>query len=323
MAILITGVAGFIGMNVAQSLLERGENVIGVDNLNDYYDVNLKKARLSLLAKYTNFRFELLDISEPKSLNRFAGEIDKIIHLAAQAGVRYSFKNPDSYIKSNLAGHINILEYARYISNELINIVYASSSSVYGASKNLPYSVADPVDNPVSLYAATKRAGELMSEVYSHNYSLSQTGLRLFTVYGPWGRPEMSAFIFTSKIFSGEPIQVFGDGQMLRDFTFIDDIVSGIISASDRSQELKSSNHEIYNLGNNKPEPLMRYIGLFESALNKKAIIEFEPMQAGDMKETYADIDSSKNDLGFKPITSIDEGIPRFVNWFLQYHNLK
>ena len=300
-------------MNVAQSLLERGENVIGVDNLNDYYDVNLKKARLSLLAKYTNFRFELLDISEPKSLNRFAGEIDKIIHLAAQAGVRYSFKNPDSYIKSNLAGHINILEYARYISNELINIVYASSSSVYGASKNLPYSVADPVDNPVSLYAATKRAGELMSEVYSHNYSLSQTGLRLFTVYGPWGRPDMSAFIFTSKIFSGEPIQVFGDGQMLRDFTFIDDIVSGIISASDRSQELKSSNHEIYNLGNNKPEPLMRYIGLFE----------FEPMQAGDMKETYADIDSSKNDLGFKPITSIDEGIPRFVNWFLQYHNLK
>jgi|TARA_Y100000590_G_scaffold465691_2_gene638735 UDP-glucuronate 4-epimerase len=323
LAILITGVAGFIGMNVARSLLERGELVIGVDNLNDYYDVNLKKARVSLLAKYKNFRFEFLDISEPKSLNRFAGETDKIIHLAAQAGVRYSFKNPDSYIKSNLAGHLNILEYARYISNELINIVYASSSSVYGASKNLPYSVSDSVDNPVSLYAATKRAGELMSEVYSHNYNLSQIGLRLFTVYGPWGRPDMSAYIFTSKIFSGEPIQVFGDGQMRRDFTFIDDIVTGIVSALDRPHNRKSSNHEIYNLGNNKPEPLLRYIGLFESALNKKAIIEFEPMQAGDMKETYADIDSSRNDLGFKPITSIDEGIPRFVNWFLQFHNLK
>ncbi|MGB1547412.1 MAG: NAD-dependent epimerase/dehydratase family protein [Alphaproteobacteria bacterium] len=322
MAILLTGAAGFIGFHVATALLQRGEEVIGIDNLNSYYDVNLKKARLAELEKQKGFTFAKLDIAEEKPMLAF-GEglqgVDRILHLAAQAGVRYSFENPEAYIASNVDGQLHLLEIARRMKG-LKHFVYASSSSVYGGNTKLPFSVKDAVEKPISLYAATKRAGELMAITYSHLHDLPATGLRFFTVYGPWGRPDMSAFIFARLISEGKPIPVFNNGEMKRDFTYIDDIVQGVLAALDHSPG--EGAHRLYNLGNHRSEPLMRFIELIEKALGKKAEIDFQPMQQGDVKETYADIAESERDLGFHPSTTIDEGIPRFIAWFRDYHRL-
>jgi UDP-glucuronate 4-epimerase len=321
-AILLTGAAGFIGMHVAQALLARGESVIGVDNVNDYYDVALKEARVARLLAHPEFRLERLDIADQEALTPLADGVDRIIHLAAQAGVRYSLTNPGAYERANLAGHLNVLEFARHLGDRLTHLVYASSSSVYGGNTELPFSVDDQVDNPVSLYAATKRADELMSHAYSHTYGLPQTGLRFFTVYGPWGRPDMSAYIFTSKILAGEPIPVFNHGDMQRDFTYIDDIVAGVLAALDRPPATGGPAHRLYNLGNHRAEPLMRFIGVIEQALGLKARIDFQPMQPGDVQATYADIAASQRDLGFQPSTPIDEGIPKFVAWYRDYHGI-
>ncbi len=322
MAILLTGAAGFIGMHVAEALLMRGESVIGVDNVNDYYDVALKEARLARLLGHEDFRLERLDIADEGALMPLAAGVDRVIHLAAQAGVRYSLTNPGAYERANLAGHLNVLEFARSLGNGLTQLVYASSSSVYGGNTKLPFSVDDQVDNPVSLYAATKKADELMSHAYSHTYGLPQTGLRFFTVYGPWGRPDMSAYIFTSKILAGEPILVFNHGDMQRDFTYIDDIVAGVMAALDLPPVADGPLHRVYNLGNHRSEPLMRFIGLIEQALGQKAEIDFQPMQPGDVQATYADIDATQRDLGFQPSTTIDEGIPKFVAWYREYHGI-
>ncbi|NKB48770.1 MAG: NAD-dependent epimerase/dehydratase family protein [Alphaproteobacteria bacterium] len=322
MAILLTGAAGFIGMHVSQALLARGESVIGVDNLNDYYDVALKEARLARLTAHDQFRFERLDIADQGALTPLAEGVDRIIHLAAQAGVRYSLTHPEAYERANLAGHLNVLEFARHIGDGLTNMVYASSSSVYGGNTKLPFSVDDQVDNPVSLYAATKKANELMSHAYCHTYGLPATGLRFFTVYGPWGRPDMSAYIFTSKILAGEPIPVFNHGDMQRDFTFIDDIVAGVVAALDQPPAADGARHRVYNLGNHRSEPLMRFIGLIEEALGLKAEIDFQPMQPGDVQATYADIDATQRDLGFQPATPIDQGIPQFIAWYREYHGV-
>ena len=322
MAILLTGAAGFIGMHVAQALLARGESVIGVDNVNDYYDVALKEARLARLHEHQKFRLERLDIADEGVLTPLADGVDRVVHLAAQAGVRYSLTNPGAYERANLAGHLNVLEFARSLGEGLAHMVYASSSSVYGGNTKLPFSVDDQVDNPVSLYAATKKADELMSHAYSHTYGLPQTGLRFFTVYGPWGRPDMSAYIFTSKILAGEPIPVFNHGDMQRDFTYIDDIVAGVVAALDQPPAADGPQHRLYNLGNHRSEPLMRFIGLIEAALGQKAEIDFQPMQPGDVQATYADIDATQRDLGFQPSTSIDEGIPKFIAWYREYHGV-
>jgi UDP-glucuronate 4-epimerase len=321
-AILLTGAAGFIGMHVAEALLTRGESVIGVDNVNDYYDVALKEARLARLAAYPEFSLARVDIADEGALAPLATGVDRIIHLAAQAGVRYSLTNPGAYERANLAGHLNVLEFARSLGDRLIQLVYASSSSVYGGNTKLPFSVDDQVDNPVSLYAATKKADELMSHAYSHTYGLPQTGLRFFTVYGPWGRPDMSAYIFTSKILAGEPIPVFNNGDMQRDFTYIDDIVAGVVAALDHPPAAEGLRHRLYNLGNHRSEPLMRFIGLIEQALGRKAEIDFQPMQPGDVQATYADIDATQRDLGFQPATPIDEGIPKFIAWYREYHGI-
>ena len=322
MTILLTGAAGFIGMHVAQALLVRGEAVIGVDNVNDYYDVALKEARVARLQAHEDFRLERVDISDQDALTPLAGGVDRVIHLAAQAGVRYSLTNPGAYERANLAGHLNVLEFARHLGDRLTHLVYASSSSVYGGNTKLPFSVDDQVDNPVSLYAATKKADELMSHAYSHTYGLPQTGLRFFTVYGPWGRPDMSAYIFTSKILAGEPIPVFNHGDMQRDFTYIDDIVAGVLAALDLPPAAGGPRHRLYNLGNHRAEPLMRFIGVIEQALGQKAEIDFQPMQPGDVQATYADIDATQRDLGFQPATTIDEGIPKFVAWYRDYHGV-
>lgn len=322
MAILLTGAAGFIGMHVAQALLARGESVIGVDIVNDYYDVALKEARLARLLAHENFRLERVDIADEGALMPLADGVDRVIHLAAQAGVRYSLTNPGAYERANLAGHLNVLEFARSLGDRLIQLVYASSSSVYGGNTKLPFSVEDQVDNPVSLYAATKKADELMSHAYSHTYGMPQTGLRFFTVYGPWGRPDMSAYIFTSKILAGEPIPVFNHGDMQRDFTYIDDIVAGVVAALDLPPAADGPRHRVYNLGNHRSEPLMRFIGLIEQALGQKAEIDFQPMQPGDVQATYADIDATQRDLGFQPSTPIDEGIPKFIAWYREYHGV-
>ncbi len=322
MAILLTGAAGFIGMHVTESLLARGETVIGVDNVNDYYDVVLKEARLARLADHENFRLERIDIADEGALAPLADGVDRIIHLAAQAGVRYSLTNPGAYERANLAGHLNVLEFARHLGDDLVHMVYASSSSVYGGNTKLPFSVDDQVDNPVSLYAATKKADELMSHAYTHTYGMPQTGLRFFTVYGPWGRPDMSAYIFTSKIIAGDPIPVFNNGDMQRDFTFVDDIVAGVIAALDRPPAADGLRHRLYNLGNHRSEPLMRFINIIEEAIGKKAQIDFQPMQPGDVQATYADIEASRRDLGFEPATPIDVGIPKFVAWYRDYHKV-
>jgi UDP-glucuronate 4-epimerase len=324
MAILVTGAAGFIGFHVAAALCARGETVIGIDNLNDYYDVSLKQARLAQLASVRGFSFERADIADHAAIAKlFADrpEIDRIVHLAAQAGVRYSLVNPFAYTDANVTGQVAMFEAARRLP-KLAHMVYASSSSVYGGNTKLPFAVTDPVDRPVSLYAATKRAGELIAFNYSHLHRLKLTGLRFFTVYGPWGRPDMSAYLFTKAILAGEPIPVFNNGNMRRDFTYIDDIVAGVVAALDHPPADGGGvpPHRLYNLGNHRSEPLMRFIEVIEQACGRKAAIEFKPMQPGDVPETYADIEESRRDLGFLPRTGIDEGIPRFVSWFRGYH---
>ena len=329
MSVLVTGSAGFIGMHTANALLKKNEDVIGIDNINDYYDPELKIARLEELHVNKNFYFEKLDFAAPGSLNLLIQkypEIDRIIHLGAQAGVRYSIDNPHQYMQSNLCGQLAILEFCKSKmrdSRPIKNFVYASSSSVYGSNKQIPFSINDNTDQPVSFYGATKKAGEVMAHSYAHLYQIPTIGLRFFTVYGPWGRPDMSPYIFTNCILNEKPIKVFNKGEMMRDFTFIDDIVSGILGALDTPPiSLNASPpHKIYNLGNNKPVSLMNYINVIERACNKKAIIDLQPMQAGDVVQTYANIEESERDLGYAPTTSIDIGIPRFVDWFISYHS--
>jgi UDP-glucuronate 4-epimerase len=326
MTVLVTGAAGFIGFHVGMALLKRGERVIGVDNLNDYYDVALKEARLDELRRLPGFAFERLELAEPGALDallRRHPDTDRIVHLAAQAGVRYSLTNPHAYIGSNIQGQLEVLEACRALPR-LKHLVYASSSSVYGGNTKLPFSVADRVDTPHSLYAATKKADELMCYCYSHLYRLPTTGLRFFTVYGPWGRPDMAAWIFTDAILAGKPIRVFNHGNMRRDFTFIDDIVAGVVACLDRppADEGDAPPHRLYNLGNHRSEDLKRFIALLEKALGRKAIVELEPMQPGDVPATYADIAETQRDLGFAPTTPIDQGLPRFVAWYRAYHRL-
>jgi UDP-glucuronate 4-epimerase len=328
MAILVTGAAGFIGFHVARTLLARGERVIGIDNLNDYYSVTLKQDRIAAIeAEGRDFAFHRVDFADHGALEAaLAGEaIDRIVHLGAQAGVRYSIENPRAYAQSNLVGHLNLLELARQ--RKAGHLVYASSSSVYGGNASLPFRVEDRVDHPLSLYAATKKADELMSETYAHLYRLPQTGLRFFTVYGPWGRPDMAVWTFTAKILAGEPIQVFNEGDMRRDFTYIDDIVAGVIAALDNPPpddgEEKAggsrSPHRLYNIGNHRSEELGRLIDLIEAACGRPAIRDLQPMQPGDVQETYADISAIQQDLGFQPATGIEVGVPRFVDWYRGY----
>jgi UDP-glucuronate 4-epimerase len=323
MSVLVTGAAGFIGYHVSEALLARGEAVHGLDNINDYYDPTLKQARLERVKKHKNFSFTKGDLAEPglvAGLLKANPEIDRVVHLAAQAGVRYSLTNPEAYIQANIIGHFNVLEACRHKSG-LKHLVYASSSSVYGGNTKLPFSIDDMVDSPVSLYAATKAADELMTHCYSHLYGIPATGLRFFTVYGPWGRPDMSAYIFTKAILAGKPITVFNHGDMRRDFTYIDDIVAGVLATLDHPPPTGGkAPHRRYNLGNHQSEPLMRFIETIERATNHKAIIEFAEMQPGDVKETYADIVAAQRDLGFQPKTPIDKGIPQFVDWYRQYH---
>mgnify|MGYP001490428937 CR=1 FL=1 len=322
MNFLISGSAGFIGFHLSEFLLKKKHTVYGVDDLNSYYDVKLKKSRLDILKKYKNFVFFKKKIEDIKIVKFFKKKkIDIIINLAAQAGVRHSLENPYVYINSNILGQVNMLELAKEL--KIKKYIYASSSSVYGGNKSLPFSVKDRVDNPISLYAASKKSTELIAEYYSHLYKISSIGLRFFTVYGPWGRPDMSPYIFTNCILNEKPIKVFNKGEMMRDFTFIDDIVSGILGALDTPPINLSASppHKIYNLGNNKPVSLMNYINVIERACNKKAIIDLQPMQAGDVVQTYANIEESERDLGYAPTTSIDIGIPRFVDWFISYHS--
>jgi UDP-glucuronate 4-epimerase len=332
MAVLVTGAAGFIGAATSRVLLERGDEVVGIDNLNDYYDPSLKQARLSNLARQfdNRFRFERVDFADAAALQRVADtvDIDGIVHLGAQAGVRYSLENPGAYIQSNLVGHANMLELARH--RRTRHMVYASSSSVYGGNKSLPFRVEDRVDQPLSLYAATKKADELLSESYSSLYRLPLTGLRFFTVYGPWGRPDMAMWIFTKALYAGEPLPLFNRGEMRRDFTYIDDIVRGVISCLDNPPaddgEMKAggstSPHALYNIGNHRSEDLMRVVELLERETGRKALLDPQPMQIGDVKETFADISAIERDHGFEPATSIDEGVPRFVAWYRNYHGL-
>ncbi|MEP0521974.1 MAG: NAD-dependent epimerase/dehydratase family protein [Hyphomicrobiales bacterium] len=319
MTYLVTGVAGFIGFSVAQKLLARGERVVGIDNLNDYYAPALKKARLAALQPFHNaFRFIECDIADGTALRAALSEepVTKIIHLAAQAGVRYSIDHPEPYAATNLTGHLNMLELARH-AEALERMVYASSSSVYGGNTKLPFAEDDPVENPVSLYAATKRADELMSISYSHLYQLPLVGLRFFTVYGPWGRPDMALWNFAKAITQGTPIKVFNHGDMQRDFTYIDDIVAGVLATVDDMPKVSADKgHRIYNIGNNNPEALMDLIGFLERELGQEAEKQFLPMQPGDVYSTYADITRISRDYGFKPTTSLEEGIGLFVSWF-------
>jgi UDP-glucuronate 4-epimerase len=331
MLVLVTGVAGFIGSHVAHRLLDRGDQVVGIDNLNDYYSVALKEARLARLSAREGFRFLKIDFADqPQLVDGLAAvPFDRIVHLGAQAGVRYSIENPHAYVQSNLVGHLNMMELARR-SDRCTHMVYASSSSVYGGNTKLPFSVADRVDRPISLYAATKKSDELMSEAYSHLYRMPMTGLRFFTVYGPWGRPDMAMWLFADAILAGRPIKVFNNGRMRRDFTFIDDIVTGVVACLDNPPPddglVKAGGsvapHRIYNIGNHRSEELLDMIGLLEDALGKKSEKQMLPMQDGDVAETFADIDAISADLGFQPTTTIAEGIPRFVDWFRAYHRI-
>jgi UDP-glucuronate 4-epimerase len=327
MSILVTGVAGFIGFHTARALLARGERVIGIDNVNDYYDIRLKEARLAEL-EAPGFTFCKLDIADRDGLFALVAankDLTGIIHLAAQAGVRHSLANPYSYVDSNIMGTLVILEAARRI-ERLTALTYASSSSVYGANKKQPFSVADPVNKPVSLYAASKRSCELIARSYSHLYGLPATGLRYFTAYGPWGRPDMAAWLFTEAILANRPIRVFNEGHMARDFTYIDDIVAGTIAAHDQPATPRGGEeevaHRIYNLGNHKPEKLLDFIAVIERALGRTAEKQLLPMQPGDVAESFADIDTARRDLGFEPKISIEEGIARFVAWYKHYHKI-
>ncbi len=315
MKVLVTGSAGFIGFHLCNSLLDDGYEVFGIDNLNDYYDPNLKLARLDQLAQYKNFQFEKVDIADRESLalSFESFKPTKVVNLAAQAGVRYSIENPDAYMESNLIGFLNIIELCRH--NKVGGFIYASSSSVYGGNTKIPFSVDDQVDNPISLYAASKKSNELIANSYSHLYGLHTTGLRFFTVYGPWGRPDMAMFIFTKKILAGEPIPVFNNGNMKRDFTYIDDIISGTRSAIDKNYKC-----EVFNLGNHKSEQLMDVISLIEQNLKKRARIDFQPMQPGDVPESFADIEKSVKMLGYKPTTDVDVGIEKLINWYKGFY---
>lgn len=331
--ILVTGAAGFIGSHVAHRLIDRGDEVVGVDNLNDYYDVTLKEARLARLTPRQGFSFQKLELADRTAVaDLFAsGGFDKVIHLAAQAGVRYSLQNPHAYVDANLTATLNVLEGCRH--NGVKHLAYASSSSVYGANTTMPFSVHHNVDHPYSLYAATKKANELMAHSYSHLYRIPTTGLRFFTVYGPWGRPDMAMFIFTKAILEGRPIQVFNEGKMRRDFTYVDDIVEGVIRVTDRVAEPNphwDGNHpdphsstapyRLYNIGNNQPVELMHLIATLEKTIGKEAVKDFQPMQAGDVPATYADVDDLMRDVDFKPSTSIEDGVARFVAWYRDYY---
>ncbi|MBT3589520.1 MAG: SDR family NAD(P)-dependent oxidoreductase [Candidatus Marinimicrobia bacterium] len=315
--IIVTGAAGFIGLHLAKSLLNDGYTVLGIDNMNDYYDPSLKQARLNQLTKYSEFSFAKIDIADLKQLDYFFSvfQPDRVVNLAAQAGVRYSLENPHAYIESNVKGFMNILECCRH--HKTKGLIYASSSSVYGGNEKIPFSVDDRVDHPISIYAATKKSNELMAHTYSHLYGLHTTGLRFFTVYGPWGRPDMAMNIFANKIHNGESIPVFNHGNMKRDFTYIDDIIAGTRSAI----EFNAKN-EIYNLGNNNWENLMDMVALLEKSLGEKAIIDFQDIQPGDVEKTYANISKSKQDLEYEPTTSLDIGIPKFIQWFKEYNDI-
>jgi len=330
--VLVTGAAGFIGFHVSQALLARGDTVIGLDNLNDYYDVRLKEARLETIQAHPNaknFHFVKEDIANHQALADIfdTHQPQRVVHLAAQAGVRYSLQNPHAYVQSNLVGFTNILEACRHHNVE--HLVYASSSSVYGGNTKLPFSEHDNVDHPVSLYAATKKANELMAHTYSHLYQLPTTGLRFFTVYGPWGRPDMSPFLFASAILSGKPIQVFNYGDMMRDFTYVDDIVEGVVRVLDKPATAETPEadgiaakapYRIFNIGNSQPEKLMDFIGALEGALGKEAIKEFLPMQLGDVKATFADTSALESWVGFKPSTSLKTGVEHFVDWYTSFY---
>ena len=327
MKFLVTGAVGFIGHQTTLKLLARGDTVIGVDNLNDYYDVSLKEARLQDIATHSqgsNFKFIKLDLADTLATEAlFASEQpERVIHLAAQAGVRYSLQNPHAYVQSNLVAFTNILEGCRH--NKVEHLVYASSSSVYGGNTKLPFSEQDTVDHPVSLYAATKKANELMAHTYSHLYGIPTTGLRFFTVYGPWGRPDMSPFLFADAILNNKPIKVFNHGDMMRDFTYIDDIVEGVVRVADKPatpQANSSVPYRVFNIGNNQPENLMDFIGILESAFGTTAEKEFLPMQAGDVKATYADTSALEDWVGFKPYTPLKDGIAKFADWYKAYYN--
>jgi UDP-glucuronate 4-epimerase len=333
MKILVTGAAGFIGMHTSLRLLERGDQVVGIDNLNDYYDPALKAARLERLKTQPGFRFERIDVANRAALEAlFAGErFDRVVHLAAQAGVRYSITHPHAYGEANLTGFLNVLECCRQ--HRPGHLVYASSSSVYGGNEKMPFSEADAVDHPVSLYAATKKANELMAHTYSHLYGLPTTGLRFFTVYGPWGRPDMAYFSFTQAILAGRPIQVFNHGQLRRDFTYIDDIVDGVVAVMDRPAEPDAAfdgqaphpgrsraPYRVFNIGNQDPVALGEFIATIETALGREAVKEMLPMQPGDVLATYADVSALAEWTGVKPRTSLKDGIERFVNWYRSYY---
>ncbi|MFM2450763.1 MAG: hypothetical protein RIS44_3213 [Pseudomonadota bacterium] len=333
MKILLTGAAGFIGMTTCLRLLARGDEVVGLDNLNNYYEVALKENRLKRLTSHPNFRFVKMDVVDRMGMEHlFATEkFDRVIHLAAQAGVRYSLENPHAYIDSNIVGFINILEGCRH--HQVQHLAYASSSSVYGGNTDMPFSEHQSVDHPVSLYAATKKANELMAHTYSHLYGLPTTGLRFFTVYGPWGRPDMALFLFTKAILEGQPIKVFNHGNMLRDFTFVDDIVEGVIRVIDRTAEpnpnyssktpdpaTSNAPYRVFNIGNHNPVKLLDFITAIEDAIGKKAEKILMPLQDGDVPQTYADVDALKDWVGFVPATSIQTGIGRFVEWYRGYY---
>jgi UDP-glucuronate 4-epimerase len=332
MQVLVTGAAGFIGFHLSRALLARGDSVIGVDDCNDYYDPALKEARLAVLRKEGAGRFHFIehDIADTAGLTAALAphRFERIVHLAAQAGVRYSLQNPHAYVQSNLVGHVNLLEIARQ--REVAHMVYASSSSVYGGNAKVPFAVEDRVDHPVSLYAATKRADELMSETYAHLYRIPLTGLRFFTVYGPWGRPDMMLWIFTRLLFAGEALPVFNHGDMYRDFTFIEDIVAGVLASLDNpppddgAEKAGGSKapHRLYNIGNHRSEHLMKVIDLLGEATGIAPVLDLQPMQPGDVPRTYADIEAISADLGYQPTTSIEEGVPQFVNWYKDYHRL-
>ncbi len=333
--ILVTGAAGFIGFHLSGRLMARGDEVVGLDNINDYYDVSLKEARLSQLKENRAFKFYKLDLSDlPGLMGVFEKERPAVVvNLAAQAGVRYSLKNPHTYVQSNLVGFVNILEGCRY--HNVKHLVYASSSSVYGANTSIPFSVHDNVDHPVSLYAASKKANELMAHTYSHLYGLPTTGLRFFTVYGPWGRPDMALFLFTKAILEGKPIDVFNYGKMERDFTYIDDIIEGVVRVADRIPQPDSSwsganpdpgtssaPYRVYNIGNNRPVELLYFIETIENCLGKRAEKRLLPMQPGDVPATYADVDDLMRDTGFKPDTPIEVGIRLFIEWYREYYRV-
>jgi UDP-glucuronate 4-epimerase len=327
MAIIVTGSAGFIGFHVSLALLARGERVVGVDNLNPYYDPGLKEARLARLQDHDRFIPARLDVADLEAVRALAGrhrsEITGVVHLAAQAGVRHSLTAPFDYVHSNLEGHMAVLEVCRHDLPRLEHLVYASSSSVYGGNTKTPFAVEDRVDRPISLYAATKRANELMSHCYAHLYAIPQTGLRFFTVYGPWGRPDMAAYLFADAIVHGRPITLNNQGEMERDFTYVDDVVAGVLAALDRPPRGDGgAPHALYNFGNHRPVPLRRFVEVLEAALGRKAEIELAPLPPGDVVRTCADIEASRRDLGFEPKTPIEEGLPRFVAWYREYHGV-